>query len=58
MEKKSLLEESLKRHKMIMEYKFYVPMAEDEVIEGIELEEQEDLLTTEVITRTLSALEQ
>ena len=42
MEKNSLLEESLMRHKMLMEYKFYVPMAEDEVHEGIELEEQEE----------------
>ena len=42
MEKNSLLEEALKRHKMITEYKFYVPMAEDEVHEGIGLEEQEE----------------
>jgi len=49
MEKKSLLEEALKRHKMLMEYEFYVPMAEDEVVEGIELEEQEEELPEEPV---------
>jgi len=49
MEKKSLLEETLKRHKMLMEYEFYVPMAEDEVVEGIELEEQEEELPEEPV---------
>ena len=42
MEKKSLVEEDLKRHKMLMEYEFYMPIKEDEVFEGIELEEQEE----------------
>jgi len=49
MEKNSLLEEALKRHKMLMEYEFYVPMAEDTVVEDVELEEQEEELPEEPV---------